>query len=69
MALVRCRTGFAKGDDLVFAGDVFDDSHDYVTSTPADWWEPLAVRGAVEEATAVPGKKRTTRTKAEEADS
>lgn len=61
MALVRCRTPFAKGDDIIGAGEVFEDTHTYVTSTPADWWEPLQVHAAVEEATATPGKKRTTK--------
>lgn len=61
MALVRCRTGFSRGNDFVGVGEVFEDSHPYVTSTPAEWWEPLKVRGVVEEATAVPGKKRATK--------
>lgn len=70
MALVRCRTAFTKGtktgEDTVQVGEVFDDSHPYVRSTPEDWWEPLQIRGAVEEATAVPGKKRTTKAKPDE---
>lgn len=67
MALVRCRTSFIRGtetgEEMVGAGEVFDDSHEIVRKTPAEYWEPLQVRGAVEEATAVPGKKRTTRAK------
>ena len=69
MALVRCRSGFIKGtgdgDQTVVAGEIFDDSHPFVRETPADWWEPLTVRGAVEEATATPGKKRTTKAAAD----
>lgn len=69
MALVRCRTSFTKGtktgEETVLAGEVFDDSHELVRGTPAEYWEPLQVRGAVEEATAVPGKKRTTKAPAD----
>ena len=62
MALVRCRTGFIRGEEYVGTGEIFEDSHPLVTSTPAEWWEPLKVRGApVEEATTTPGKKRATK--------
>ncbi len=60
MALVRCITGFTRGGDVVPTGEILDDSHPLVKTTPAEWWEPLNVRAAVEEATAKPGAKRRT---------
>lgn len=66
MALVQANTSFFSGTEQVQAGEVFDDSHEIVRKTPAEWWIPLKVRGVVEEATAKPGAKRRTKAPVED---
>ena len=60
--MVQAIDGFIckyNGEDVTIrAGDILDDTHQIVKTTPADWWRPLKSRFAVEEATAKPGRKR-----------
>lgn len=67
--LLRAKTSFfanVKGTEVqVSAGEIFDDSHELVKRTPADWWEPLQVSGQTEQATAAPGEKRAARVRPE----
>lgn len=68
---VQATTSFVKAvggrEELVHAGDIFDDSHEIVRNTPADWWKPLHVRFEVESATSAPGEKRAAHVKKETA--
>lgn len=45
MALVRCIINFSTSirgsEEEVHAGDVLDETHELVTSTPAAWWTPV----------------------------
>ena len=62
MGAVQAREGFIKTlhgtEYVVRIGDIVDDSHEVVRTTPADWWQPVAMRFRTEEATAAPGAKR-----------
>ncbi len=70
--MLRAIDGFVinlDGEELaVSAGEIVDEDHELVKRTPAEWWEPLKSRFAVESATAAPGEMRAAKVRVRKSD-
>ncbi len=70
--MLRAVEGFVvniEGTEVtVVAGEIVDADHEIVKRTPAEWWEPLKARFAVESTSAAPGEVRPARIRVRKAD-